>query len=128
MSKSITYKHYLRALSRWPKDPLRPDCQFQDIMQKRIDRKFLPSKPKEGEDKPLVAPSAINEKAELEQVNALYSLLGNRYTQKYTLSKEFMKPASNPEHYTNLIKELEEAPTRSWWGNVLNRWKGAVRF
>jgi len=72
--------------------------------------------------------AAVDEKAEMEQVNALYSLLGNRYTQKYPISGSLMKPARNPTHYTDLIKELEEAPDRSWWGRMTNRWKGFLRF
>merc|ERR1712098_905759 len=42
MSKSIAYKHYIRALSRWPVDNLRPDCQFPQIMRKRLEQRFLP--------------------------------------------------------------------------------------
>ncbi|RQM07577.1 hypothetical protein DH86_00002032, partial [Scytalidium sp. 3C] len=96
-----------RILSRWPKDPLRPDFQFQDVMRRRIDRQFLEAK------------SSVNEKAELENANILYSLLGNRYRQMGSL----LKPASNPTYYEDLIKELEEAPTRSWFGRWKNKWR-----
>jgi len=118
MSQSVAYKHYIRALARWPKDALRPDCQFQDVIRRRVDKRFLPV---EGQ-KP------ANEKVELEQVNALYSLLANRYTQKYQLTGNLMKPKSNPTHYTDLVQEMEEVPHRTWWGNLTNRWKGFLRF
>jgi len=129
MSKSIAYKHYLRALSRWPKDKLRPECQFQDAMRRRIDRRFLPaSSPNTPNAAQAVANSAIDEKVELEQVNAIYSLLENRYSRKYPITGSLLKPASNPTHYTDLVKELEEAPDRSWFGRTVNRWKGFLRF
>lgn len=67
----------MRALSQWPKDALRPECRFEDVMQKRIEQKFNPLK----STKP-VADIPINEKAEMDQVNALFSLLGNRYTKR----------------------------------------------
>jgi len=129
MSKSIAYKHYLRALSRWPKDNLRPECQFQDVMRRRIDRRFLPASTSNTPNAAqAVANSAVDEKMELEQVNAIYSLLENRYSRKYPITGSLLKPASNPSHYTDLVKELEEAPNRSWFGRMANRWKGFLRF
>ncbi|KAL3426224.1 hypothetical protein PVAG01_03015 [Phlyctema vagabunda] len=119
MSKSIAYKHYLRALSRWPADPLRPECQFQEAMRRRIDRRLLPGS---------TGVSVVDEKVELAQANVLYSLLENRYSKQYPVSDSLMKPKSNPTHYTDLIKELEAVPDRSWWGNMVNKWKGFLRF
>ncbi|RFU24573.1 hypothetical protein B7463_g11761, partial [Scytalidium lignicola] len=115
MSKSVAYRHYQRILSKWPKDPLRPEVQFQNAMRRRIDRQFA-------------AQSSVNEKAELENVNTLYSLLGNRYRQMYPIKGSLLQPASNTTHYTDLMKELEEAPTRSWFGRMTNRWRGFLRF
>jgi cytochrome b pre-mRNA-processing protein 6 len=103
-----------------------------------------------------------NEIAELEQANALYSLLESRYAKKacssrppaifyltliifiisillisytnsynwrqYPIANSLMTPASNPTYYTDLIRELEEAPKRSWWARLINRWKGGIRF
>ncbi|TVY87778.1 hypothetical protein LAWI1_G003511 [Lachnellula willkommii] len=103
MSSSVAYKHYIRALSHWPKDALRPDCQFQDVIRRRVDKRFLPV---EGQ-KP------ADEKAELEQ---------------YRITGDLMKPQSNPTHYTDLIHEMEAVPNRTWWGNMTNRWKGFLRF
>lgn len=39
-----------------------------------------------------------------------------------------MRPKSNPAHYTNLLKELEEAPHRTWLGRMKNRLGGLIRF
>lgn len=47
---------------------------------------------------------------------------------QYQLSGSLTKPASNPNHYTNLIEEIEKAPTRSWLEATINRWKGFIRF
>ncbi|KAH8819636.1 hypothetical protein F5884DRAFT_761274 [Xylogone sp. PMI_703] len=113
MSKSVAYKHYDRILAKWPKDLLRPEVQFQNAMRRRLDRQLQ---------------SGINEKTELENVNTLYSLLGNRYRQIYPIRGSLLKPASNPTHYTDLLKELEEAPNRSWFGRMTNKWRGFLRF
>ena len=40
----------------------------------------------------------------------------------------FMHPASNPNHYTDLLAEIETAPTRSTWDRVKNRLAGVFRF
>ena len=39
-----------------------------------------------------------------------------------------MTPASNPTHYTDLVRELDEAPDRTWFGSMTHRWKGFLRF
>jgi len=127
-TRSIVYKHYQRALSMWPKDRLRPECQFQDVLMKRVERTFLPTpgySPETGEA--LDAPS-VDERRELAQVNALYSLLEGRYAEKYQPRNTLMHPASNPNHYSNLLAELDAAPDRSTWGWIKNRLSGVFRF
>ena len=47
---------------------------------------------------------------------------------QYPISERMLKPASSPAHYDNLIKELDEAPKRSWIKRYLNSWKGFIRF
>lgn len=47
---------------------------------------------------------------------------------QYPLSEKMMRPASNPNYYDGLLKELNEAPTRSWFKSMVNRWKGSLRF
>lgn len=39
-----------------------------------------------------------------------------------------MRPASNPDYYDNLVKELDEAPNRSRFQSWVNKWKGFLRF
>jgi hypothetical protein len=65
----LIFRQYQRALGRWPRDPLRPEHTFQDVLSKRLETKFAPGNP-------------INEGEELKQVNALYSLVENRYQAK----------------------------------------------
>jgi hypothetical protein len=98
----VAYQHYIRALARWPKDNLRPDCQFQDAMRRRLDRRFLPpaaaataaaaAAASSSTPEPAAAVAAtthavaadppLDVRSELEQVNAIYSLIDNRYTRK----------------------------------------------
>ncbi|KAI9773340.1 MAG: hypothetical protein M1840_007555 [Geoglossum simile] len=121
LPSQTAYKHYLRALRRWPIDILRPELSFQTTVRRRVDARLLPPR----------TPSAsqpIDETAELAQVNALYSLLENSYSRKYPISDKFLGPASNPTYYADLLAEIEEAPKRSWMGRMANRWKGFLRF
>ena len=39
-----------------------------------------------------------------------------------------MKPASNLDYCDRLLKELNEAPTRSWFKSMVDRWKDSLRF
>ncbi|KAI0547732.1 hypothetical protein F4679DRAFT_553216 [Xylaria curta] len=64
MSRAISgQRHILRALGQWPKDTIRPEVQFQTVLQKRFEQPKL----------------NISEEEQLQQANALYSLLENRY-------------------------------------------------
>lgn len=105
----LVYKHYQRALAQWPVDLLRPEVSFQRAMQRRIDRRFAArtqqlQTPRGAKDSPTptTSPAALDEKAELEQVNVLYSFLENRYTKKVAsavagyLIKTYEAPDSTP--------------------------------
>jgi len=39
-----------------------------------------------------------------------------------------LRPASKPEYYEDLAREMEEAPKRSWWERKMLRIKGLVRL
>ncbi|KAK5018806.1 hypothetical protein LTR16_001202 [Cryomyces antarcticus] len=65
MSREAISKHYSRILTLWPKDPLRPEVSFEPLLRKRVADKT--TGPEQGR-----------------QINALYSLLDNRYTKKVT--------------------------------------------
>ena len=70
----------------------------------------------------------FNEQKEMRQVNALHALLENRFEKEYPIPQQVRRPRSNVSHYDDLIKELDEAPGRSWFTNVWNRLKGSVRL
>ena len=72
-------RHILQALSRWPKDPVRPELQFQDVLRKRFEQAPTASTPSQS---PSPSPSPAEEQELLRQANALYSLLDNRYQKK----------------------------------------------
>jgi len=130
MPAATTLKHYQRALARWPKDALRPDVSFSKVMQTRVERRYLPNHQISDSTKPpteALSPR-LDDAVELEQANALFSFLENRYAKKYPLSNHLMKPASNPQYYENIKRELEEAPKRSWIGRFINSWKGSMRY
>ncbi|KAL2128945.1 hypothetical protein VTI74DRAFT_8428 [Chaetomium olivicolor] len=117
-ARSAAASHFRGVLTRWPKDPLRPECQLQDVLAKRL-------------EKGVVAPKArgtSQEFADLKQANALYSLLEDRYKNKYRVPNKMFEPKSNPTYYNDLIKELEEAPNRTWLGRLAKRLGGIIRF
>ncbi|MCJ1337100.1 hypothetical protein MMC09_002379 [Bachmanniomyces sp. S44760] len=140
---SLASKHYKRILAQWPVDLLRPDVSFKTVIQRRIS-----NEERHGQSS-LATPA---DKHEIEQANALYSLLEDRYLKKvhtyldpcfgiqdeawsshlieiqYPLSQNLMRPASNPAYYDNLLAELQNAPQRSWIGNMINKWSGFLRF
>lgn len=107
-------QHFDRVLAAWPQDPLRPKCQLQDVLRKRVE----------------TADARADTRADLAQVNALMSLVENRYQKKYHLAggpAGLQSPASNPEYYRALLRELDEAPTRSWVQRVKNKLTGMFR-
>jgi cytochrome b pre-mRNA-processing protein 6 len=105
------------ALTKWPRDPLRPECQLQDVVGKRLEKELSSS-----------SLSAAETEAQLKQVNALYSLVENRYQNKYKIVGNLMEPRSNSTHYTDLIKELQEAPNRTFFGRLAKKLGGLIRF
>ncbi|KAI9654892.1 MAG: hypothetical protein M1831_005261 [Alyxoria varia] len=127
MSKTLQ-QHWLRIIRRWPADNLRA-ITFQSFMQRRLADRFLklsdaPQNNVQANEAQASLPSKPDEKVESEQVNALYSLLENRYSRLYPTSEEMMQPASKPSYYADLKAEMEEAPTRSW---LRNKWLGLRR-
>jgi len=73
-------------------------------------------------------PPAWDETKEMEQVNALYNLLESKYVQEHPLPPTLRNPASSPTYYDDLMREMQEAPTRSWFGGFVKRIKGSFRL
>ena len=73
-------------------------------------------------------PVAATDLAQLQQVNALLSLLDDRYMKANRITGGLMTPRSNPTYYQDIITELEEAPKRSFFGRVQKKLQGMFRF
>jgi cytochrome b pre-mRNA-processing protein 6 len=70
--KAMLLKHYTRILNRWPRDLVRPDRTMQELL---LEKRIQKIESLEELSRPQV-------NAELRNINALYSLLDNRYTKK----------------------------------------------
>ncbi|KAI1117671.1 hypothetical protein F5Y14DRAFT_401483 [Nemania sp. NC0429] len=102
----------LRALDQWPTDTIRPEVQFQAVLRKRFEQPGL----------------ALSEEEQLRQANALHSLLENRYKRAYPITGSLLEPKSNPAYFVDLLRELKEAPNRSFLDRIWLRIKGKVRL
>src|SRR5262245_56799044 len=117
--KAIT-RHYTRILSLWPKDALRPNLPFtRAIEHHALPYGVKPLSPSPASAKSTTSPHAhvpspSNPQTELANINALYSLLENRYSKAHPISPGVLKPTSNLEHYDRLMEEIEAAPGKSW--------------
>lgn len=134
MTAQLLKGHYNRLLTLWPSDPLRPTLPLTNALQRRgtlygvtplPQPDNLPSKKLPETTSP--APQ-LSADAELANINALYSLLENRYSKTYKLSPGVLKPASNPEYYERLMEEIARAPTKTWWQAKMDNWKGMIRW
>jgi cytochrome b pre-mRNA-processing protein 6 len=47
---------------------------------------------------------------------------------QYKIVGNLMEPRSNSTHYTDLIKELQEAPNRTFFGRLAKKLGGLIRF
>ncbi|WYZ33783.1 hypothetical protein EsH8_I_000059 [Colletotrichum jinshuiense] len=114
-STSQAYKHIRRALALWPKDNLRPETQFNEIIARGIERRYT-------------KPAVVDELKELKQANALYALADDRFKKQFPLNGEILQPESQPTYFQDLLRELEEAPTRGWLQNMSKKLSGMFRF
>ena len=118
-------------------DRVRPeDVSFQKLMKQRLTKHMSHTSPSTAASS-LKANDALvsaaeplkwDEKKEMQHANVLYSLLEDRFVKEFPLPKTLRRPASHPEYYDELVKEMQEAPTRSWLGGLIKRIKGSLRF
>ncbi|UQC81570.1 uncharacterized protein CLUP02_07056 [Colletotrichum lupini] len=108
---SQAYKHMRSALALWPKDNLRPETQFSEIIQRGIERRYT-------------KPNVVDEAKELKQANAMFALTDDRFKKRFPLNGELLKPESQPTYFQDLLRELEEAPTRGWLQNMSKKLSG----
>ncbi|KAK4446129.1 cytochrome B pre-mRNA-processing protein 6 [Podospora aff. communis PSN243] len=110
-----------RVLELWPKDPLRPNLQLQDVMAKRLAAGSL------APPRAVYSDQSAKAAAELKQLEALEALPGNKFMRRYPLTARTMQPKSNPTYFNDLLAELEEAPSRSWTTKIAKKLKGMFR-
>ncbi|KAF3389344.1 hypothetical protein F1880_004330 [Penicillium rolfsii] len=113
-------------LQHWPSDAVRPaSVSVQTYLQNQLgqNQPTNTSSSSQSPSTPKTTPK-ISESS----VNALSALLENRFANKYPLSQKIRYPASDPEHYDNLIREFAEAPNRDWLGRLRKRLGGLLRL
>ncbi|BCR83019.1 ubiquinol-cytochrome c reductase complex assembly factor 2 [Aspergillus chevalieri] len=115
-------------LSHWPSDPVRPaSVSVQTYLQTRLSQ-ISPQDAAASQQQQHLPQNHQPQEMSEASLNALASLLEDRYTRRYPLSPKLRRPASNPDHYDNVVKEFEEAPSRDWFGRLGKRLKGLLRF
>lgn len=111
-------------LKHWPSDPVRPaSVSVHSYLQSHVSR--LSGSPAQPQSQ---AQAQSNARISESSVNALTSLLENRYVRHYPFPQKLRRPGSNRDHYDNVIREFEEAPKRDWWGRLTKRLSGLLRF
>ncbi|KAF5723008.1 hypothetical protein FMUND_2365 [Fusarium mundagurra] len=115
MSRSLSQKIYSDVFARWPKQALRPDHQLQDVLGKAMTERFQNYKPS-------------MEREELLKARALQFLLQDRYNDRFKLKGRLLEPKSQPTYFADLVREIDEAPNRSWLERLGKRLTGMIRF
>ncbi|QSS63409.1 hypothetical protein I7I51_00467 [Histoplasma capsulatum] len=140
MSNSLSPKtlsaHINRLISRWPSDPVRPaSVSVQTYLKTRLPTSSPSPSP------PTTAATTTTTTAQTQQhqqrqqsqfstssINALYSLLENRYEKQYPLPQNLRHPRSAPTHYDDVLREFRDAPGRGWVRRMVEKFKGVLRF
>ncbi|PHH79954.1 hypothetical protein CDD82_2057 [Ophiocordyceps australis] len=115
MSRSLAQRIYTDALTKWPKQNLRPDLQFQDIMRDAVQDRFREYHPSMEAD-------------ELLKARALQFLLQDKFKNEYSLKGPMLEPRSQPTYFDDLMREIEEAPKRTWLGRLGKKLTGMIRL
>jgi cytochrome b pre-mRNA-processing protein 6 len=102
-------------------------------MRKRLDHrtgKAISNATGKGKGSATVPASPIRwqEQVELKQTQVLESFLENRYANKDPMPASLRNPKSSPTYYDDLVKEMQEAPERTWVGGLMKRIKGSLRL
>ncbi|KAF7562923.1 hypothetical protein G7046_g1180 [Stylonectria norvegica] len=115
MSRSLSHRIYTDAFARWPKQALRPDHQFQDVLGKAVTERYQGYKPS-------------MEPEELLKARALQFLVQDKYNNRFQLKGRLLEPRSQPTYFHDLVTEIDEAPNRSWLERMGKRLSGMIRF
>ncbi|PYH46808.1 ubiquinol-cytochrome c reductase complex assembly factor 2 [Aspergillus saccharolyticus JOP 1030-1] len=125
---SATTTRITHILKHWPVDKVRPaSVSIHNYLQSRLPQQSTTAPTAQAQTPGSQQTPQIQglSKANLD---ALSSLLENRYARRYPLPPRLRHPASNPQHYDNVIREFDEAPDRDWWGRLRKRVVGMLRM
>ncbi|PYI30691.1 hypothetical protein BP00DRAFT_495699 [Aspergillus indologenus CBS 114.80] len=113
-------------LTHWPKDKVRPaSVSIHNYLQSR-----LPQPQPQPQPSSPAAQTQTTTKTGLSAANldALTALLNDKFARRYPLPPRLRHPASNPQHYENVIREFDEAPDRDWLGRLRKKVAGMLRL
>ncbi|KAK8254477.1 hypothetical protein HDK77DRAFT_423285 [Phyllosticta capitalensis] len=125
---STIARHYARIASLWPVDTLRPALSFQTALNKRQKAVTSSTTSSTTTTTTTTTTSATSSPQASRDLNALYSLLDNRYKRAYPLSPRFLRPNSKATYYEDLMQELERSTQRNWWQGFVTKMKARLRF
>ncbi|KAI9932786.1 hypothetical protein ASPWEDRAFT_22552 [Aspergillus wentii DTO 134E9] len=126
MSKQAVQNRITHILTHWPKDLVRPaSVSVQSYLHARLAAEDPTKQPQQPQQQQQPAQNVHISESSLK---ALSSLLEDRYARRYPLTPKLRRPASNPDHYDNVVREFEEAPNRDWFGRLGKRVKGIFRM
>ncbi|KAJ4164011.1 hypothetical protein LMH87_005703 [Akanthomyces muscarius] len=114
-TRSLARRIYSDVFAKWPKQDLRPDYQLQDVLGKTVDARFQSYKP-------------AMERQEILKARALQFLVQDKFKDRYKLQGPMLHPKSQPTYFDDLVREIEEAPNRSWFGRLGKRLSGMIRL
>ncbi|KAM3548524.1 hypothetical protein MY1884_009144 [Beauveria asiatica] len=114
-TRSLARRIYAETFAKWPKQDLRPDYQLQDVLGKTVEARFQNYTP-------------TMEREEILKARALQFLLQDRFKDRYKLKGPMLQPKSQPTYFDDLVREIEAAPNRSWFGRLGKRLSGMIRL
>ncbi|PGH28739.1 hypothetical protein GX50_08514 [[Emmonsia] crescens] len=135
MTKTLTPQtisaHISRLISRWPSDPVRPSSvSVQTYLKTRLPTSSpsTTTTAAQPQSQSQQSQSQPQQQLSTSSINALYSLLENRYEKQYPLPQNLRHPRSAPSHYDDVLREFREAPGRGWVKRMVEKVKGVLRF
>ncbi|KAG0086632.1 hypothetical protein BGZ93_011408 [Podila epicladia] len=96
------YRAYLRVISKWPADPIRPTRNMKTALRSQVTESF---RSLNNQADTSVAQRIADAQVQLQ---ALQKITRNEFKQKYPLSPKLLTPASNPNYYSKLVDMLEK--------------------
>ncbi|GAO17998.1 hypothetical protein UVI_02060200 [Ustilaginoidea virens] len=62
------------------------------------------------------------------KARALQFLVQNKYKDRFKLKGPMLEPKSQPTYFKDLVREIEEAPKRTWLERLGKRLSGMIRL